>query len=98
MSNTADILRQINQLRVDALRKAYANERLSPDYTLEEHLASLVDLEEDDRQPCAREYNGGVDLGDPNQDWCVNIQGDTVRVFAAGDIVVAAVIVGAGAL
>jgi len=98
MSNTATILRQINQLRVDALRKAYADGCLSPDYTLEEHLASLVDLEEDDRRPGAGEYNGGVDLGDPNQDWCVNIQGDTVRVFAAGDIAAEAVVVGAGAL
>lgn len=41
----------------------------------------------------------GRSLGDPNMDWCVDVvDGDLVRVFAAGDVVAEAVIDGAGSL
>ena len=41
----------------------------------------------------------GRNLGDGNVDWCVDIlDGDVVRVFAAGDVVAEAVIPGASTL
>lgn len=91
MSNTAAVLRQINQLRADAVTAAHTAGYLNPDFSLDEHLRAVRDLTEADRTTDG--------FGDPNADWCVDIvDGDLVRVFAAGDIAAEAVIAGAGSL
>ena len=60
------------------------------------HTAPLPSLDADD---WTEEEIYGRSLGQPDMDWSVDvIDGDVVRVFAAGDIVAQAVIPGASAL
>ena len=60
------------------------------------HAAPLAPLGADD---WTEDEVMGRNLGDGNADWCVDIlDGDVVRVFAAGDVVTQAVIPGASTL
>ena len=60
------------------------------------HTAPLAPLGADD---WTEDEVMGRNLGDGNVDWCVDIlDGDVVRVFAAGDVVAEAVIPGASTL
>ena len=60
------------------------------------HTAPLAPLGADD---WTEDEVMGRNLGDGNADWCVDIlDGDVVRVFAAGDVVTQAVIPGASTL
>ena len=60
------------------------------------HTAPLAPLGADD---WTEDEVMGRNLGDGNTDWCVDIlDGDVVRVFAAGDVVTQAVIPGASTL
>ena len=60
------------------------------------HTVPLAPLGADD---WAEDEVMGRNLGDGNADWCVDIlDGDVVRVFAAGDVVTQAVISGASTL
>ena len=60
------------------------------------HTAPLAPLGADD---WTEDEVMGRNLGDGNADWCVDVvDGDLVRVFAAGDVVAEAVIDGAGSL
>ena len=60
------------------------------------HTVPLAPLGADD---WAEDEVMGRNLGDGNADWCVDIlDGDVVRVFAAGDVVTQAVIPGASTL
>ena len=60
------------------------------------HTAPLAALGADD---WTEDEVAGRNLGDPNMDWCVDVvDGDVVRVFAAGDVVTQAVIPGASTL
>lgn len=65
-------------------------------YTELGHAVPLAALDADD---WTEDEVMGRNLGDSNADWCVDIlEGDIVRVFAAGDVVAQAVIPGASAL
>ena len=93
--STADIYSQINTLRHDAITKAHTAGQLNPDYTLDQYLAAAGTLTEDD---WTEDDTYGRTLGNPETDWSVDIVGDTVRVFAGGDIEAEAVIDDAGSL
>lgn len=74
--------------RIDRLRRGV--------YAELGHTAPLASLDADD---WTEDEVMGRTLGDPNSDWCVDIlNGDIVRVFAAGDVVAQAVIPGASTL
>lgn len=74
--------------RIDRLRRGI--------YAELGHTAPLASLDADD---WTEDEVMGRTLGDPNSDWCVDIlDGDIVRVFAAGDVVAHAVIPGASTL
>lgn len=92
----APIYDQINQMRRDLVTKAYEAGQLNPDHTLAQHLAAVSDLGEGD---WTKDPAYGRMLGNPESDWCVDVvEGDTVRVYAGGDVEASRVIPGAGAL
>lgn len=94
MTDTDEIYREINKLRTDAITRDYKAGELGS-HPLDVHLAVAGLLSASD---WTDDGYGQRVLGNPEDDWCVTIDGDTVTVWAAGAVEATAIVNGAGQL